>query len=258
MFDAALSITAGGMLTGTLTSQNDGTQIALSAERTAPHSDQALAGAYTVQLPAVSGTGPDGNGYGTLTISKTGAVRFAGKLGDGLPVTLAGSLDSNGAWPFLFVKAAGKKEGAELVLGSITFPPGTSGNAGELTWYRTANNEDTAYPAGFSVTVPFIAGSYKAPAVSSGSASITFSGADLTGPVVKSVSISSNDKVTYTGADKFSLSFTAHNGLFSGKFSDNGTARPFTGAVLQSGSSGVGLFEEKSGQTGSVLIAPSP
>jgi hypothetical protein len=259
-FNAALSLTAGGMLTGTLTSQTDSTQMAISAERAAPHSDQALAGTYTVELPAASGTAPlpGGNGYGTLTIAKTGAVKFAGKLGDGLPVTLSGYLDSNGVWPFLYVKPAGKKEGSELLLGPITFPPPASGTAGQLSWYRAANTLDTAYPAGFSTSIPAITGTYKSPAVSYPAASIIFSGGDLNAGVAKALTISPKDKVTYAGSDKFSLTFASHTGLFSGSFSDTGTLRHFAGAVLQSGSSGVGLFQEKSGKTGSVILQGAP
>jgi len=91
----------------------DGSQIALNAERTAPHDDQSLAGTYTVLLPAVPGTPspPGGNGFGTLTVSDTGTVKFSGKLGDGVPATISGALDSNGVWPFLFARAAANPRG---------------------------------------------------------------------------------------------------------------------------------------------------
>ena len=259
-FKANLLLTAGGVLTGVITSQGNGSQIALSAERIATHADQNLAGAYTVLLPAASGTIPlpGGNGYGALTISKTGAVRFSGKLGDALPVTLAGSLDSNGIWPFLFVKAASKKAGAELLLGSIAFPPPISGTSGTLTWYRTASINDPVYRNGFSITIPFVAGRYVPPAVSSSNAVVTFSGGDLVTPLMEPVSIDSRDRVTPGGALPFTLKFTSGTGLFTGSFPDNGSVRVFAGAVLQSGSTGMGLFEEKSGQTGSVLLSPAP
>jgi hypothetical protein len=258
-FKANLLLTAGGVLTGVITSQGNGSQIALSAERAAPRADKNLAGAYTVVLPAPSGAPslPGGNGYGTLTVSKTGAVKFAGKLGDGIPVTLSGSLDSNGVWPFLFVKAAGRKAGAELLLGSVAFPPAASGTAGTLTWYRTANMNDPAYPGGFSTTIPFVAAPYAAPPVNYTSATVTFSGGDLVTALIEPIGINSHGLVTPGGATPFTLKFTSKSGLFSGSFPDYGTVRSFSGAVLQSGSYGMGLFEEKSGQTGSVVIEPT-
>jgi hypothetical protein len=72
------------------------------------------------------------------------------------------------------------------------------------------------------------------------------------------VSIDSRDRVTPGGALPFTLKFTSGTGLFTGSFPDNGSVRVFAGAVLQSGSTGMGLFEEKFGQTGSVLLSPAP
>jgi uncharacterized repeat protein (TIGR03803 family) len=257
-YSATLSLTAGALLTGTLTNQTDSSQIPLEAEKAVPRLDAALAGPYTALLPAVSGNGlPGGNGYGSLTVSKTGAVKFAGKLGDGLPVTFSGSLDSNGVLPFLFAKPAGRTTGAELLLGSVAFPPAASGTAGTLTWYRT---KDSLYPNGFSTTIPFLTGRYTAPPVSYGSAHVTFSAGDLTTSVVEPISINLGlrDQVTTTGPTPFTLKFTAATGLFTGTFPDSGAPRPFTGAVLQSGSTGLGLFQEPSGATGSVLLRTTP
>jgi hypothetical protein len=254
LFNATLSLTAGGVLSGSLINQNDGSQIQLNTQRIAPRADQAVAGTYTVLLPAPSGTAsPGGNGYGTLTLSKTGAVKFSGKLGDGLPVTLSGSLDGNGAWPFLFSRPAGLKTGAELLLGSVSFPPAASGTAGTLTWYRTANTKDLVYPTGFSTTIPFETGRYTAPATGYSSASVTFSGLDLGNPVVEPISIVSG-RIIPGGATPFTLKFTAGTGLFTGSFPDHGVTRAFAGAVLQSGSTGMGLFQEPSGATDSVVL----
>jgi sugar lactone lactonase YvrE len=157
-FNGALSLTAGGMLSGTLSNPSDGSQIALNAERVAPRADEALAGTYTVVLPVASGTGslPSVAGTGTLTVSKTGGIKFAGKLGDGLPVKISGALDSNGVWSFLFTKPTSKSAGAELLLGPVTLPPASNGTAGTLNWYRTPNVKDSKYPNGFSTQIPIV------------------------------------------------------------------------------------------------------
>jgi len=267
LYNATLSLTASAVLTGTLTSQSDGSQIALSAERPATRSDAGVAGAYTVVLPAPPGGNaslPGGNGYGTLTVSKTGAVNFAGKIGDGIPVTLAGSLDGNRIWHFLYVKPASRITYGELLLGSVAFPPAASGTAGVLNWYRTAS-VNNPYPAGFATSVPFVTGTYAPPALSATSAQVTFSGADAFPSVTKSVTVAVKGKTdtatnvgVNTGSNRFFLNFAPTTGLFSGTFVDNSVTRVFTGAVLKSGSSGMGLFQDATGQTGSVVIQESP
>jgi len=254
-FNASLALSAGAILTGTITNRGDGSQMPVYAQNIAARPVAALAGTYTVVLPAVSGTGlPGGNGFGTLKVTPTGTVTLKGTLDDGTALTTSGVLDSNNVWRMVFTKAAAKSAGGELLLGSIALPPASGGTAGALTWFRSANRKDPIYPNGFTTPIAVMASRYTPPAVSSTSANVTFSGADLANPVMKSVSIGAKDKVIYGGTDKFSLTFTAVNGLFTGSFLDNGIARSFTGAVIQSGSSGMGLFQEKSGQTGSVLF----
>jgi hypothetical protein len=253
-FDAALSVGTGAILTGTLTDRSDGAQMAVYAERAQPHADEALAGTYTVELPAASGTAlPGGNGYGTLTVSKTGAVKFSGKLGDGAPVAISGALDSSGAWPFLYYRPMSNNAGAELLLGSVSFSPTGSGAAGTLNWYRMP---DGTYPLGFSMEIPFVAVRYAAPAVTYQSANVIFSGADIGTAIEEPVTIAPNGKVTASGALPFKLTFAQKTGLFSGSFMDNGSLLPFSGAVLQSGSNGFGVFQDAAGDTGSVLLEP--
>jgi hypothetical protein len=50
---------------------------------------------YTLALPHPTGL-PQGDGYGTVTVSPTGAVRFAGVLGDGTTVSESASLGPSG------------------------------------------------------------------------------------------------------------------------------------------------------------------
>jgi hypothetical protein len=255
VISATLSL--GTLLTGTLASQTD--QIPFTAERTAPHDDSSLAGTYTALLPALSGTAfPAGNGYGSLTVSKTGIVKFAGKLGDALPFTFSGSLDSTGALPFLISKPATKTTGAELLLGAVAFPPAASGTAGTLNWYRTANPKDPAYPSGFSVTLPILTSTYASPAVDYHTAIVTFSGAGITPSLTEPINIVNPNHVITTGATPFTLKFISATGQFTGLFPDSGKARPFTGSVLQSGTTALGLFQDPTtGQTGSVQLQPT-
>jgi len=216
-YTAALSLSAGAVLTGTITSQIDGSELFVNAELPVPGSPGTLAGNYTVVIPALTGstTLPDGNGYGTIDISKTGKIKFKGTLGDGVPASLSGYLDSNNDWSFLFTKATGKTTGEEILLGSVSFPPGASGSAGTLSWYRAEKSNDTAYPNGFVTSLPIFVSKYAPPAVTATSAIVTLSGADLTTSVVESVTINNKDKVT-PATMPFTLKFTGATGLFSG------------------------------------------
>jgi hypothetical protein len=256
-YTAALLLSSSAVLTGTITSQSDGSELYVKAELPVAHSTLSLEGNYTVVMPAVTGTVPAGNGYGTINISKAGKIKFKGTLGDGVPASLSTYLDSQNNWSFLFTKAASKKSSEEILLGSISFPAAISGSVGTLSWYRSARTADTAYPAGFVTSIPIQISKYAPPAVTATSATLTFSGGDLTASKVEAVTITDKDKVTPSpSATDLSIKFASGSGLFSGRFSDNGTTRSFDGAILQSGTTGLGLFQEKSGETGSVVIQP--
>jgi len=140
-------------LSGTFSSISDGSQLPFSVEKTAAYRNPPAAGSYNVSLPATVGSGLPG-GSGTVTISKTGGVRFSGKLGDGTPVTITSTLGAAGSWPFVFAQPARKGHGAEVLVGTISFPPDASENGygGSLTWYR---GPDPTYPSGFATTVSY-------------------------------------------------------------------------------------------------------
>ena len=57
-------------------------------------------GQYTLVIPGSDDDAePGGNGFGTLTVSKTGGVTFSGVLGDGTKVVESAALSSEGQWP---------------------------------------------------------------------------------------------------------------------------------------------------------------
>ncbi len=255
-FNVGLSLTAGGLLSGTMGDSTDGLQIPVNAECARPLGDEAVAGTYTVLFPATTGTGPGGNGYGTATVSKTGAVKFTGKLGDEVAVNLSGQLDGRGVWPFFYWKPATGTAGAELLLGSVAMSPAASGSVGILSWYREPNGGDKVYPYGFSTEISPVATQYTPP-IPPGAAAVIFSGAGLPNQIVEAINIVPGGKVVPGGGNPFKLTLNSKTGLFTGSIQENGTSLPFTGALLESGSAGLGLFRDPSGGTGSVLIQAS-
>jgi len=75
-----------------------------------------LARTYTAVISAVSGTDPtlpQGLGYGAISVAPTGALRIAGKLGDGAAFSAAGQLHADGrTWTLFKLLYAGKKPGS--------------------------------------------------------------------------------------------------------------------------------------------------
>jgi uncharacterized repeat protein (TIGR03803 family) len=94
-----LGFSGSDTLTGILSVS--GTAFAIDGNRTGFSAGDRRAGKYTLVLPNVTGSGlPQGDGYGTVTVTPGGAVHFAGELGDGTPISESTTLDSAGDWPF--------------------------------------------------------------------------------------------------------------------------------------------------------------
>jgi hypothetical protein len=152
-FNVALSLGAGGVLSGTFTSLSDGSQLPISVEKTTSHRNPPAAGTYSVSLPALAASSLPG-GSGTAIISKTGGVKFSGRLGDGTLVKITSALDASGRWPFVFAQPSRKGKGAEVLVGTVNFPPNANENGygGSLAWYR---GPDSVYSSGFATTISY-------------------------------------------------------------------------------------------------------
>ncbi len=189
LFSLSLDLAPGGILTGTVTDLIDAGQVPLGALRAAAKAPKGLAGAYTAAFPLATPDSalPGGTGFGRFTVSATGAVAFTGALGDGTSITVAGQLNSAGAWPFFLPPA----KIPQTVLGTLR--PNAAAPfsfAGSLQWFRAPKDGDPLYPAGFTAqplvftssrfTAPALVPTLKTQALTS--ADLTFTGADLALP----------------------------------------------------------------------------
>ncbi len=217
-----------------------------------------LAGNYTAVIPAISNTDttlPDAPGYGTLTVSKTGAIHLAGKLGDGTTLSVHAQLHADGkTWTLFESIYGGKTPGS--VAGNMTFESLADSNCdGEIDWIKQPATKGI-YLAGFGIPVDLYAATYASPPITSGTG-ITFAGDDLSEPFADSLSISGK-KVTVSGANDVKVTLTTSTGLFSGSFLDPATNKKtsFSGAIYQKPQpTGFGLFIGVD-QSGSVEIDP--
>jgi hypothetical protein len=139
----------------------NGSALAVSADRAvysakspAPQAlGQKTYAKYTMALPhPITGTGvPQGDGYGTVTVTPAGAVRFTGALGDGTVASVGASLGREGEFPFFFLPPLYHRAG--VITGALTITAtGTTGSiSGNLDWYKP-DDKAQYYPAGFTIS----------------------------------------------------------------------------------------------------------
>lgn len=233
----------------------------------------ATSGYFTVALPSKmqeSGIDaslyPQGSSYGTITLTSTGAVTFAGTLADGTAVTAASNLIARNACP-VFAQ--------QLTPGSATIKGGSFGGVfsflsqadsdvtgTDLLWFRApaialakptaaTNLYTNGWPAGIKSDA-FGARYYSlvtaqtalnlGSASSSGNARLTFSHGKLAGDIVKTTfNIVKNAVTKIPVTDPaYSLLITPATGVFSGSFKPNWdsaskTNPPYKGIIIQKG-----------------------
>lgn len=211
---------------------------------------QGIAGRYTAVLPGLSGTEPTlphAPGYGAFSVSTGGAVRIAGKLGDGTAFTMSSRLHADGATCTLFSALYGKKSPGGIA-GNITFENTADSDwDGVLGWVKPAQPGATYYPAGFSTSVNLLAAKYAPPPLPSTTGTIALGGGDLPPSAISdTLSVSSRGKATVSGTNGVTLSLSPGTGAFSGHFLYPGTDKktPFSGVIYQkpAPAAGYGLF----------------
>jgi hypothetical protein len=210
---------------------------------------------------------PQGIGYAILTVSKTGAVRLAGVLGDNTRMSRGGTLSKDGRLSIYEGLYRGKQGG---IIGRMTFAskPGISDAEGTLHWFKPAATTDKLFPAGFVTTTAVVASRYIAPRRgvfalnglegSAGRATVAFSQGNIV-PFGKSISISRSHRVAVTSPaeDRLGISISPSAGTIRGSFRLPGAraATAFRGVLLQQSGKGFGLFIGP-GQSGKVELAP--
>jgi len=212
-------------------------------------------GQYTLVIPGIAGdpTLPQGNGYGSVSVTSAGKVTLSGSLADGTSVSQSTGISKNGLWP-LYVPLY---RGQGLLEGWLAFdnnqPP--SGFQGTLAWIKPAMSSAKLFPAGFTNQTIATTGSRFIPPVMN-LTTAAFSGGDLALPFTNLFILGANDRVSNQSSNRFTLTF-GRNGLFSGNVTPPGTKEsvPFHGALLQNAGLGYGYFLGAD-QSGSLNLGP--
>ncbi len=204
-------------------------------------------GRYTLAFERTAAPGdttlPQGQGYGTVLVSRSGAVTFSGMLGDGTAVSQGSGLSSGGEWPLFLPGYAFKGAASGWVVFEADGDPVLTG---ELTWFKPATTTGL-YRPGFLIKNQSLVGStFTWPA--RGSRILSFANGQLTAgeggltvaPVIRAATINTFNIVRLDGG---TLSISTVSGLINGSFRDaTGRSRNFSGALLPGQNAAYGLF----------------
>jgi len=226
-----------------------------------------LAARYTLVLPGSPGIdSPEGDGWGTLSITKSGLGTLSGALAEGARLTRSVSISKNGAWPLYTPLYYYSYSYRGSLLGWIQFDTNAPSDdlRGLVDWSKPALPTARFYPAGFTNQMTLTGSRYVAPATSTNrvlgltNGIVVLSGGNLS-------QVWSNDvvfgatRVTNASPNKLSVSLSLSSGRFTGSLLDTGTLRTvsFSGALLQKSTNGSGCLLGTN-QAGRVTIEDRP
>ena len=246
----------------------------------------AAAGTYTALFGlAPASRGPFGDGYATLSLAKSGAVRVAGKLPDGIALTTSSSVDLASTWT-LYAPLYRNKG---LVAGQVALiePLPATAMTAAVHWIKlpvAPTVKDNYYRSGFDLTAQLSAEPYLPPVryatalqVLAQAPNVLFEaggGGLITNPLARSVTLTTNSlgtanlfKVPVTvPADpaKLTLTLNGKTGLFTASLtalfdpaSTIGKRITGQGVLMQGSNYGAGVFRGP-GQAGALVLEPLP
>ena len=246
-----------GSISGVL---SDGTWVAqLSADRVAT---SATAAHYTMLIPGADdpSTQPGGDGYGTVNLSSSGSISFAGALTDGTKISQKANLLPNGQWAFYVPLYSGKGS----IFGWFTFSNQPASDfSGTVNWFKPAGASGKLYTDGFT-NIAAVSGSlYQftngVPVLNFTNNSdglFQFSDGDLASNFVNQVTLSTANKITST--NKLTAAITTSSGLFKVTAENPATGKSISGngVVFQKGNFGSGFFLGTN-ESGTVILQPA-
>lgn len=216
----------------------------------------AFAGNYTlIILGATIPQFPEGDGYGTVSVSTSGKIKLAATLADGTKFSQSAEASIDGQWP-LYAPLYG---GQGLIQGWLQFTnPPQGGVGGTVDWAKPQSANAKFYPGGFQFETMATGSAYNAaasPLIAFNNGMLVFSGGDLTNPFTNDVSVSGSTINNLSATNKLTMKFSASKGTFTGSVVDpfTGVSMPFNGVYLQNEGFGAGDFLG-SDQSGSVLF----
>ncbi len=235
----------------------------------------AVEGRYSITLPAPDNKAltPQGSGYATFAIGKTGTVSIVGRTGDNRSFTMASKLLADNTIPFYI----GLYHGGGSLFGPVTLTvvdPGNVTAAGSLIWTKPKNLKDKLYPKGFILTLAPHGTNYIEPKPSNNVLSVgtttTYNshftiaaGVPRLGKTERALLGNRPDNGRYALAFDNSkrlraeFSISPLTGIFTGSF-HNGTTHTISrmsGIFVQGENAAYGLWGSAA-KTGSVLLQP--
>jgi hypothetical protein len=273
------SIAAPNGMTGTLATQVGGDTLATFAGRPALRAPSLVApallnlptgaaspskGVYTVVFPtgtpatvADPTTWPQGDGFATLTLTKSGAVTLSCFLADGTRYLASGTLRTDGTVP-LFTPLYNK---LGVFSGDLAFAdlPDSDVSGADFAWFRPAAATGAAFRAGWpaGLEIAPLGAKYATPAafdfgqgiadVVSGNSSLVFTDGLLGGTLTSPVSLDPATGAVHLirpATTPGTLTLTPASGLFSGTFTHGGVTDKYSGILLHKGANqgGFGYF----------------
>ena len=204
------------------------------------------AGKYTISLPTDtnSAAGPEGDGFGAVSVTTKGAVSLTGTLPDGTKFTQKTSLSKNGDWPLYVPLYKGK--GSLISWVNFTNQP-DSDLLGLFNWFKQTQTAKY-YAAGFTNEALLIGSRFVPSATNNilglSNALVSFLGGNLSADFTNAIAIDAKNKVTNLGSNKLSLSLNKSSGTIKGSVTPpaGGKALSFSGAILQKQTNGAGFF----------------
>lgn len=185
---------------------------------------------------------PQGFGYASFTVNKTGSAKLAGKLADGTPVTLSKIIWPNGTLP-LFIPLYASKG---VINGFVTLGQGSNFSTtdnpadGQGFWKRPVSTKvgEKIYAAGFETTIYLTGGAYTPPGkgyrildlgngISHPLVSLELGDGGLASMLTTHLTLSTTNKVTAFAPNDhgYALVFTPATGIYSGRFAVDTPAR---------------------------------
>lgn len=234
------------------------------------------AGKYTVVVSSAGGA-PNGFGWATMTVGKSGSVTATGKLPDGTTLSFSTTLiGDTGDVNKAIIGAALKYPVKGSLTGSFSFQHSANNSdcAGMLRWIKPPQTSGDLFPGGFDLRNVVLTGSrYTAPprdtralafadSGSNGLFMLSYGGISALG---KTFTLSPKNVVTFDGTniEKVAVKISAAKGTFTGSFvttfpsATKAAIVKFSGVLFQESNEAYGYFLGD-GTPGGVRILPAP
>lgn len=255
--DTANHAVTGTVSNGGFVAQLTGYQNVFSSQHPTPN-----AGAYTLIIPGVSdpAIGPGGVSYGTVTVSSSGVVTFAGNLADGTLASQSSAVSASGFWP-LYINLYG---GAGSLWGWNYFSNKTVTAAPALSWINETNSSKTAaYRAGFTNQYVALTGSsYDSSVTLPTGPAVAILEGTLASPITNALTIAAQNKISPANptneTDHLTLAVNKKTGVISGSFANPANSKQtikINGVILQDQTNAFGYFLNN-GQSGVFTLTP--